>query len=168
MLCVATCALWVRSYFCSDFVSGPWGKGEVAAETFRGSIGVLVLETDLFLPDGRHVTRERRPAAELGGATLTTFPTHSYWAGFAFTDTPAPFGRISFLAAPFWFLAPASLFPAAAWSIFRLGRRRRERRQRGLCPVCGYDLRATLDRCPECGTAVNPADVGDGVRRDEP
>ena len=37
-----------------------------------------------------------------------------------------------------------------AWLLLPF-RRRRKRKKLGLCVQCGYDLRASKDRCPECG-----------------
>ena len=48
---------------------------------------------------------------------------------------------------PYWFLA--ALF--SALPVRWLWIRRRSRHKIGVCPSCGYDLRATPERCPECG-----------------
>ena len=56
-----------------------------------------------------------------------------------------------------WFVPlVCALLPAVYYRIDRpithLARRRRA--LAGLCPECGYDLRAASDRCPECGTPL--------------
>jgi hypothetical protein len=63
-----------------------------------------------------------------------------------------PMRKIAYIG--YWQLVvPAAALAAAA--IFLRGRNRR--RSNGTCRKCGYDLRATPERCPECGTVPTRA-----------
>jgi hypothetical protein len=61
-------------------------------------------------------------------------------------------------------LARFPLWPLLGASIFALGMQLRRYRRRCesmdmLCPTCGYDLRATPVRCPECGMSCQSGDL---------
>jgi len=53
-----------------------------------------------------------------------------------------------------WLLCVLFAFLPSMFVIRRMRSRRLVLRRR--CMRCGYDLRATPERCPECGTAVTP------------
>lgn len=80
------------------------------------------------------------------GITKGKAPRLSHWkaAGFVLQRGPT-----TLLLVPIWFPVTLSISPAllllSRWYFIR------RRRQSGRCRKCGYDLRGTPLRCPECG-----------------
>jgi hypothetical protein len=96
-----------------------------------------------------------RPAWELG---LGTQLVHHHYrsvldqTGFYYVsprpNLPSqPNVMMSEVRVPDWPLLILFSFLPVLWLLHRVRRRPTE----GICRVCGYDLRATRDRCPECG-----------------
>jgi hypothetical protein len=137
-LCVAACVLWVRSYWRYD--SGI--DGRVALASHRGHFFWL---RSFSTSDARDYY-----AGPVGEADQTRdiIRKNAKWRLLGFSYTAVP--DVGVLVTPSWFVAGLLAIVPAVWLRRRRGVRRRCRL--GLCPTCGYDLRATPDRCPECGT----------------
>src|SRR5688572_13215444 len=73
--------------------------------------------------------------------------------GFASAVYPWPgAGAERMFRVPTWFVVLTCVAAAApSWYAWGRRRQRRQRKERGLCRSCGYDLRGTPERCPECG-----------------
>ena len=166
LLCVAMAALFLRSVWFADWIRfdsirrAGEGDGRRAINSLVASdAGGLLFRWETYVrPSGAWAPRgsdngrwasvgsERRPAGPSLAGSLTF---RCGWNQYQYQYQPGGMRPVLTVgvAFPTWLLALLfAVLPAAS-----LRRRLRPKRRPGLCPSCGYDLRATPDRCPECG-----------------
>lgn len=177
ILCGITVVLWVRSYWVRDEFE--WWRVPLSSEALvngnepdrlfkvrltRGGVQLTWVreEPQWFFLDNRGSYRERphaRVAKEwkigLRGEASTEFdagpvaPRYGRWIDGTGEDARK-------LLLPLWLLTLATVIVAVACTKVR---GRRIAQQAGLCPRCGFDLRATPGRCPECNWRAAEGDA---------
>ncbi len=82
-------------------------------------------------------------------------------ARYRYHSAPPPVAHLSRgITVPGWFLFCCfAVYPFAQVVCLRRHLRMVRRRERGLCVSCGYDLRVTPGRCPECGAVPAPTEA---------
>jgi hypothetical protein len=179
LLCAAVAVLWVRSHYGSENViwsvrarGDEWRHWEMTDAGVATRPGVLLVGRvaewvgtagDEPLAHRRSRLRYNRGGVMVG-ANVAPARLGFGWARGASPPSAnprRPGRRVALLCVPWWSL----LLAACAPTLYRLlpslrrltrlaGRIVHTPPAAGLCNQCGYDLRATPDRCPECGTAA--------------
>jgi len=171
LMCAAVVALWVRSYWVSDAVFLGTKSVERGAHSVSGTLALV----ENGMPNLRPRPGLRRERSDSRGsspwvdASPLSLPNR---AGFGYRETGLPAGHFRLPGGTDIFVPPVitgrmvlvplwlpvvlfALLPAA-----RLYRRVRPRYHAGRCQRCGYDLRASPGRCPECGATASVSTTG--------
>ena len=128
-----------------------------------------------YLQYKSHTDAAKRTLFEITGMANGIYWTHPYpedtnleltphfegWWNFVNDDfinnNPPEFFKFFGFIVPAWVPIPPALILPVFW-LTKVVRRSR-RRKHGCCINCGYDLRASPERCPECGTAITKSSV---------
>jgi hypothetical protein len=161
---------WLRGYYVQDSLS--WQRPD-AYRVFQSTPGNFLFYLNVSnWSAGQHGIRySKEPPnphavddARISGLILNvnssdTVVRWERW-GFAWWLWRNPYGNsMATLVIPTWSAVALTAFLPIGRVLRRLGRARARRRkqQRGQCEKCGYDLRATPVRCPECGHVPDKA-----------
>lgn len=192
-LTLASIFLWVRSYFACDSWEYVTARTDGSIEEIHRSamslLGRMEIENlrhkfTCATPETKsqfegmvlsavgffHDSSEPRPAVIIDGRLPTIWEQlsfdHSYEQYSSPIDPAEGVSRLHqkfSISIPYW--APTILFlTPPLLVVYRI----RRRAAIGCCRRCGYDLRASPERCPECGLSVHrdrPAELAAALRR---
>ncbi|HEX4793705.1 MAG TPA: hypothetical protein VH370_07940 [Humisphaera sp.] len=149
VLCLACVGFWVRSCFAWDYVDYTYHRdGATRFVSVASSDGVVQVAWCTYT---RPISRRG-----LDHATNKAQPRDDHFFRWANYLGPDWLGEVCW--GPFWAIVTLFATWPLIWALFKRKEIRRRRRMRsGHCQSCGYDLRATPDRCPECGATPGAA-----------
>ncbi|MGE5611596.1 MAG: hypothetical protein ACM359_20265 [Bacillota bacterium] len=178
VLCIGAALLWVRSYWAADNIE--WSVSQKYGRLYTHNGHIWVHQSQLYRADGNpgffssrfsYQTTQPATAAKEERELIRELEFNSRMRGtfvrknhlgvqyMCYGRPPIKYSTTpftSYLSLPLWpFPLILAVIPTLHLSSLLYRRfRSRHRRSRGLCPTCGYDLRASQDRCPECGTLI--------------
>ena len=133
--------------FC-DSESSSWGRDLTSFGISDGRLyllHVLIMRTDPWPPVSDHPNR--RFGADVGRYYRT-------WLPYMRTKqvVPSHMALETQWTVPLWLLVPVFAILPIRYAV--LQQRETRRNATAVCVRCGYDLRASRNRCPECGEAI--------------
>jgi hypothetical protein len=160
---------WIASYRSRYTLEKPSTLAGGIVTVSRGELGIVFNSVSKLLPSPKSLPTEWHWRTS-GPDDLDNFaweyhsPARPRVCGIYFDTKYILFGNSWLILVPLPFVVGLFAFlPLADVLMIRARRRRRHSAEAGLCARCGYDVRATPDRCPECGavSTAQPARSGE-------
>lgn len=153
--------LWILSYTYQPELSRKTREGTTGVFVYKGTFAMWHNGYSPLLFPEVEWKGDLKLIAKLGVNEGEWFPRVSFLnkLGFYYRDLRyRASGKFDAMAdrcwmMPCWFGAGVC-WVMPGWLLVRVMRRRRRQRDAGRCAGCGYDLRASPERCPECGLAA--------------
>lgn len=143
LLGVATCVMWVRSQWVPDLVQ--WTHGHHLGNSFDSWHWEAHNDCARSCKGFLYLWRNEVNCIEQKSRVDVT------WG-----DAPRSIdvdGDLDAIRLPYFAILFSFAVPPVIWvCIFRARCAHRHLSAHRACRVCGYDIRATLERCPECGS----------------
>jgi hypothetical protein len=153
--CLSVAMLWVRSYWTVDSITrrghpdSEQRQSVTTISSWHGQFSCVVVQHSIVFADSAdwHFLGWTYWQKQLD--PLNFSPPRGGSFEFNFRTDRGSQAVMSVASIPQWMFL---LFFGALPTFWLILRRAARRRRSGCCTTCGYDLRATPDRCPECGT----------------